>query len=126
MQDPLTKLAAYVEGLGIKSRNVGALKLAKAIREEGDIIAAVNKIYSHKSASWRAGAIGVLSSKQANMMQPMQVPPQAQVAPQMGAQQAMIQSPNGARASALMNRLTGGVQQMQQQQVQAAPQEGMQ
>lgn len=47
-------------------------------------------------------------------------------APQMGPQTAAIPSPNGARASALMNRLTGGVQQLQQtQQPQAAP-EGIQ
>lgn len=68
-------------------------------------------------------ALGSLSAFKSSSFAPA---PGMATAPQMGPQTMEIPSPNGARASALMNRLTGGVQQMQQApQPQAAP-EGIQ
>lgn len=97
-------------------------RLAPAIQKHGDFFKALNEAYSDKSAAYRVkiakGLVKGLETKLANMA--------LQTAPQMGPQTMEIPSPNGARASALMNRLTGGVQQMQQaSQPQAAP-EGIQ
>ena len=91
-------------------------RLAPAIQKHGDFFKALNEIYSNKSASYRAkiakGLVKGLEKKIANFA--------VQPAPQVGAQGMEMQSPNGARASALMKRLTGGVKQMQQ--VPAQPQ----
>lgn len=85
-------------------------KLASAIQKHGDFFKALNEVYSGKSAAFKVkiakGLVNGLEKKLANFA--------VQPAPQVGAQGMEMQSPNGARASALMKRLTGGVKQMQQ------------